>query len=117
MLKYADLTKGQKRCVDAFVEQCPELDSADTVTTKQIQKVFWEIHETRAAGSPKIGYPLWLNVNSVQRGMFAWPGPNSTGQVEAAKTKLKQILSESDPVESVNEEDFLAELRENGISV
>ncbi len=120
MLKYSDLTKGQKRCIDAFVERYPELASAETITTKEIQKIFWEIHETRAAGAPKIGYPLWISKNNqVARGVHAFPGPQSTGnQTELAKSKLQKILDTSDTVEvESNDEDFLAELRDNGISV
>lgn len=118
MLKYSALTKGQKRCVDAFIERSPELASAESISTKQIQKLFWEIHETRAADTPKIGYPLWLKVNTVQRGLFAWPGPQSTGDgTELAKSKLSKILGESVVVQSVDEAEFLAELRDNGITV
>lgn len=120
MLKYADLTKGQKRCIDAFVERYPELASAETICTKDIQKIFWEVHGTRAAGAPKIGYPLWISKNNqVARGVHAFPGPQSTGdQTELAKSKLQKILDGSDSVEvESNNEEFLAELRANGITV
>jgi hypothetical protein len=119
MLKYADLSKGQKRCIDAFVERRPELASADTLASKDMYYLWQEIYADRKAGAPKIGYPHWLSKhNQIQRGLLSFPGPMSTGDTSALeKSKLQKILNESNPVEEANEEEFLAELRENGIQV
>lgn len=119
MLKYADLSKGQKRCIDAFVEHRPELASADTLASKDMYYIWQEIYAKRGDGGVKIGYPHWLSKhNQIQRGLLSFPGPNSTGDTTALeKSKLQKILNESDPVEEANEEEFLAELRENGIQV
>lgn len=125
MLKYSDLTKGQKRCIDAFVSLRPELASASTITTKEVQKLFWTLHDERANGAPKVGYPLWLSANNtISRGVFAFPGPKSPASVKvaaakqtaAAKKKLEEILEDSEPV-SIDEDEFAAELRANGIQV
>lgn len=125
MLKYSNLSKGQKRCIDAFISIRPELASADTITTKEVQKLFWTLHDGRSNGGPKIGYPLWLSANNtVSRGVFAFPGPKSAGSVTAsvakqnaaAKQKLEKIIEDSEPV-SIDEDEFEAELRANGIQV
>jgi hypothetical protein len=125
MLKYADLSKGQKRCIDAFISLNPKLASAETITTKEVQKLFWDLHEKRTDGAPKIGYPLWLSANNtISRGVFAFPGPKSSGSVKdavakqtaAAKKKLEKIIEDAEPV-SIDEDEFTAELRANGIQV
>lgn len=126
MLTYADLSKGQKRCIDAFVALRPELASAETITTKEVQSLFWQLHEQRESGAAKIGYPLWLSANNtISRGVFAFPGPNSVttkvyGKPKATKTlgkqKLDKIMQDSIPVE-IDTDEFEAELRANGIQV
>lgn len=122
MLKYANLSKGQKRCIDAFISVRPELASADTITTKEVQKIFWQLHEQRSNGGAKVGYPLWLSANNtISRGVFAFPGPKSSGvsvatQNAAAKQKLEKIIEDSEKVE-IDEDEFTAELRANGIQV
>jgi hypothetical protein len=119
MLKYSDLTKGQKRCIDAFVTYRPELASAETIATKDLFVLWQEIYSQRANGAPKVGFPNWLsNNNQIQRGLLSFPGPNSTGNATALeKSKLQKILNDSDPVEEVNDDEFMAELRANGIEV
>lgn len=126
MLNYSDLTKGQKRCIDSFIAARPELATQSIISTKEVAKLYWELHETRASGSAKIGYPVWLSkFNTVSRGQFAFPAPGldtnklaSTAQANAsvAKQRLQQIVEDSEKVE-VDEEDFAAELKANGITV
>jgi hypothetical protein len=128
MLKYTDLTKGQKRCIDSFIAIDPALATAETITTKEVQKLFWALHEQREDGAAKVGYPLWLSANNtISRGVFAFPGPNSpvNATVSTAKSKqtaasgkkkLDQIIKDSTPVE-IDQDEFEAELRANGIQV
>jgi hypothetical protein len=125
MLKYSDLSKGQKRCIDAFVEHRPELASAETLASKDMYYIWQEIFAKRADGGPKIGYPHWLSkFNQLERGMLAFPGPNSKGtskktsakaQSELEKSQLQRIIDTSDVV--IDEDEFAAELKANGITV
>jgi len=121
MLKYSELSKGQKRCIDAFVEHRPELASAETLASKDMYHIWQEIFAKRADGAPKIGYPHWLSkFNQLERGMLAFPGPNSKGvskkvQTQLEKSQLQRIIDTSDVV--IDEDEFAAELKANGISV
>ena len=125
MLKYSELSKGQKRCIDAFVEHRPELASAETLKSKDMYHIWQEIFAKRKDGGPKIGYPHWLSkFNQIERGVLAFPGPKSKGTTkkqsakatsEFEKSKLKQIIDTSDV--QINEDEFAAELKANGINV
>lgn len=125
MLKYSDLTKAQKKAIDAMVQYEPSLANAETVATRDIHFLVMKIYGDRASGGPKIGYPNWLTKhNSIRRGVVAFPGPGSKGltekeQTELQKSKLQKVLDESqvDEVESISDDEFMAELRANGIEV
>lgn len=126
MLNYSDLTKGQKRCIDAFISARPELATQAVISTKEVAKLYWELHETRKSGASKIGYPVWLSkFNTVSRGQFAFPAPgldttklSSTvkATATASKQRLQKIVEDSEAVE-VDENEFAAELQANGITV
>jgi hypothetical protein len=122
MLKYANLSKGQKRCIDALVELKPELASAETITTKELRSMMWDLYHKREDGGVTTGYPNWLvQFNGISRGVIAFPGPQSTGtsvakQNAAAKQKLEKIIEQAEKVE-IDEDEFTAELRANGIQV
>lgn len=124
MLKYSDLSKGQKRCIDAFVKYHPELASAETLASKDMYHIWHEIFNDRSSGAPKIGYPHWLSKNNqIRRGVLAFPGPESKGlteqeQTELEKSKLQKILDNSDQDEvEFSDDEFMAELKANGIEV
>jgi hypothetical protein len=125
MLKYSDLTKGQKKTIDAYVAHRPELASAETLGSKDINIIWNELFVLRAKGGVKVGYPNWLTrFNSIDRGNVSFPGPGSKGlsKTEVAtleKSKLQKILdsSEQDVVESISDDEFMAELKANGIEV
>lgn len=125
MLKYTDLSKGQKKLIDAFIEHRPELASAETLASKEMYHIWHEIYSKREDGAPKVGYPHWLSKNNqIRRGILAFPGPDSKGLTDAEmttleKSKLQKILDNSveDGVESINDDEFMAELRANGIEV
>jgi hypothetical protein len=125
MLKYSDLTKGQKKTIDAYVAHRPELASAETLGSKDINIIWNELFALRAKGGVKVGYPNWLTrFNSIDRGNVSFPGPGSKGlsKTEVAtleKSKLQKILdsSEQDVVESISDDEFMAELKANGIEV
>ena len=125
MLKYSDLTKGQKKTIDAYVAHRPELASAETLASKDINIIWNELFVLRAKGGAKVGYPKWLTrFNSIDRGNVSFPGPGSKGlsktEVDTLeKSKLQKILdsSEQDVVESISDDEFMAELKANGIEV
>lgn len=107
-MNYSDLTKIQKRCVDAFIQLRPELASASTISRQEVEELFFALHEQRANGGPKIGYPMWLiKGDKVNRGEYVFPAPNvNTSEVVVSS---KQASEE--------DEEFFAELRANGINV
>jgi hypothetical protein len=124
MLKYNDLTKAQKRWVDAMIELDPSLASGGTVTLKGCAHAYNELRAKRKGDKgEKIGYPNWLYAsNKISRGVYEFPAPNAKStkaKVANDKTKLEKIIAESDPVvvESQSDAEFLQELRDNGIAV
>ena len=124
MLKYSDLSKSQKRFVDAVIEVRPNLASGGTITLKECAAVYYELRAQRTgAKGEKIGYPNWLyNANKISRGVYEFPAPNAKAKkakVAEDVSKLQKIIAESDPVEveSVSDDEFLAELKANGITV
>jgi len=124
MLKYSDLSKSQKRFVDAVIEVRPTLASGGTITLKECAAVYYELRAQRTgAKGEKIGYPNWLyNANKISRGVYEFPAPNAKAKkakVAEDVSKLQKIIAESDPVEveSVSDDEFLAELKANGITV
>lgn len=124
MLKYSDLSKGQKRLIDAFVQYRPELATAETLASKDMYHIWQEIFADRANGGPKVGYPHWLSKhNQIRRGVLAFPGPQSKGlteaeQTELEKSKLQKILDNSDQDQvEFSDAEFMDELRANGIEV
>lgn len=127
MLKYNDLSNAQKKLVDTFVEYHPELASAETITSKQMHTIWHEIFNNREAGAPKLGYPHWLSKNNqVSRGVLAFPGPETKGLTEQEKadyekSEIQSIVDDVEvtvkPVSGYTEDEFLDELRANGINV
>lgn len=138
MLKFADLSKGQQKCVVAYIEHVPSLKTDPNVTLKQVIDINHELTAKRANGGAKVGYPNWLfKTNKVSRGVYQLPVPtdaelsdyvkslNSPKQkvVKAkpvaktvTKTRLESIIDSSETVDQ-DVEDFNQILRENGIEV
>lgn len=101
-MNYGDLSKAQKRIIDAFVTMDPSLASAESISRTRIEELFYGpggLLEQRATGGAKIGYPMWLlRGEKVSRGVYKFPCPN--------------------PQASLNEEDeFIEELRAAGIKI
>jgi hypothetical protein len=102
MLKYAELTKAQKRFVDAVVATFPEVAKVGTVSRKELEYIYWELNAKRETGGEKVGFPNWLTgPNKVSRGVFQLPMPEA---VEAKskkteldeKTRFEKIIEEAD---------------------
>jgi hypothetical protein len=110
MLKYSDLTKAQKRFVDAVLKEDASIAKSGTATRKQIESLYWTLNEKRATGGEKVGFPNWLTgPNKVSRGVYQIPMPEATA-AKAKKvstderTRLEKIIDESDSVEFDQEE-------------
>lgn len=122
MLKYTDLTAAQKRFVDAAIEARPTLATQETVTLKECAAVYYQMRDTRTGvKGEKIGYPNWLYAaNKVSRGVYAFPFPGAPEiavKEKLEKSKLQKIIDTSDADSDFSDEDFLAEIRANGIEV
>jgi hypothetical protein len=130
MLKYSDLTNSQKNFIARMLEIFPEYYGEKTLTAKQIHAAYYKLKEQRTNTQEKLGYPNWLqNKNRVGRGEYKMPWPTETelaktSSVKVAKqdlsaSKLQKIVDESPEfeVEYQTEDEFMAELRANGINV
>lgn len=119
MLKYSDLTKAQKRFVDAILREDASIAKTGTATRKQIESLYWTLNEKRANGGEKVGFPNWLTgPNKVSRGVYQIPMPEATTakakkEATTERTRLEKIIDESDVVEYDQEEaDIVTSLQE-----
>jgi hypothetical protein len=114
MLKYNDLTKAQKRFVDAIVKEDPSIKKTGTATRKQIESLYWTLNEKRADGGEKVGFPNWLTgPNKISRGIYQIPMAEKVAATvkataKAERTKLENIIAESDVAEdyAIDEDTF-----------
>ena len=123
-MKYSELSKAQKVCIDAFVAKRPELASASSITRAEVETLWQLTYTDRDSGGPKFGYPMWLVKGpKVARGVYVFPGPESKGDVETVKVKntkrKKTEESDEDPIVLPPEEEaeFQNDLKEFGITV
>ena len=114
MLIYSNLTKAQKRFIDAVVREFPAVAKAGQVSRKELESIYWTLNEKRAAGGEKVGFPNWLTAkNKIGRGVFALPVPGSANATSAAKksaaaekSKFEKIIEESTVDEDSFDEDL-----------
>lgn len=120
MLKYSDLTKAQKRFVDAVLKEDPSIAKTGTATRKQIESLYWTLNEKRAVGGEKVGFPNWLTgPNKVSRGVYQIPMPEATtAKAKKATTdersRLEKIIDESEVAAEFDQEeaDIVSSLQE-----
>jgi hypothetical protein len=123
MLKYADLTKAQKRYVDCVLETDPSIKKRGGVLTrKELESLHWTMAETRQAGGEKIGFPNWLTAkNRIGRGEFQLPMPEAVAKKAKKadaedKAKFEAIVAENtvaDVIDAYDAEDsYDAELED-----
>jgi hypothetical protein len=131
MLKFSDLTKSQKNFIVRTLELFPAYYNEKNLNAKQIHAAYYKLKDDRSSTGEKLGYPNWLqNKNRVGRGEYKMPWPTETelksvSQVQVPKvketeaSKLQKIIDESPEfeVESQSDEEFMKELRDNGINV
>lgn len=138
-MKFANLTKAQKRFIVAAITHNPALAEQTEVTRADILDAYWTLRNARTGNEPKVGLPNWLMNNAkTGRGSYGFPAPteaqlaeyNSTAAAPAAKKntsatakarqRLDAILEKGEvvePVVNISDEEFLAELQEAGIEV
>lgn len=78
MLKFADLSMAQKKCVVALIEAQPSLKKNGVISLKAVVSITQDLASKRKAGAPKIGYPNWLfKANKIERGVYQLPVPTA----------------------------------------
>ena len=79
MLKFADLSMAQKKCVVALIEAQPSLKKNGKISLKEVVAITQDLASKRSSGAVKIGYPNWLfKTNKVERGLYQLPVPTDT---------------------------------------
>lgn len=123
IMKYSELSKTQKVCIDTFIAKRPELASAVSISRTEVEEL-WELtYADRDNGGSKFGYPMWLVKGpKVARGVYVFPGPNVTNevatvQVKNAKRKKKEDGDDSIVLPPEEEAEFQNDLKEFGITV
>jgi hypothetical protein len=90
MLKFADLSLSQKKCVVALIEAQPTIKKTGKITLKEVVAITQDLATTRASGAPKIGYPNWLfKSNKVERGLYQLPVPTDKELSDYAQNSVK----------------------------
>lgn len=138
-MKFANLTKAQKRFIVSAINHNPALAEKTEVTRAEILDVYWALRNARTGNEPKVGLPNWLmNVAKTGRGAYEFPAP-TTAQLEEynatvnaapvkkntsatvkARKRLQDIMTQGEPAEtmvSISDAEFLKELQEAGIEV
>lgn len=107
-MNYCDLTKGQRRCVDAFIAINPDLALASSISRAMVEDTWNITLKNRDAGGPKFAYPMWLVKGpKVSRGVYQWPSPN------IVHTAVQLHTEEM----SAEDKEFYDELRAHGIQI
>lgn len=90
MLKFADLSLSQKKCVVALIEAQPSLKKTGKISLKEVVTITQDLATKRASGAPKIGYPNWLfKSNKVERGLYQLPVPTDKELSDYAQNSVK----------------------------
>ena len=90
MLKFADLSLSQKKCVVALIEAQPSLKKNGKISLKEVVTITQDLATKRASGAPKIGYPNWLfKSNKVERGLYQLPVPTDKELSDYAQNSVK----------------------------
>jgi hypothetical protein len=105
MLKFADLSMAQKKCVVALIEADTTLTKTGKITLKQVSTITQDLASKRDKGAVKIGYPNWLfKTNKLEKGLYQLPLPTAkelsayqqaveskANPVKAAKVKVAKL--------------------------
>ena len=92
MLKFANLSLSQKKCVVALIEHTPALKKTGRITLKEVTAITQDLAAKRSAGGVKIGYPNWLfKSNKVEKGVYQLPVPTEQELSDFAKASVKPV--------------------------
>lgn len=95
MLKFANLTLSQQKCVVALIEHTPSLTKDGRITLKDVVAITQDLAAKRTAGGVKIGYPNWLfKTNKVEKGVYQLPVPTAqelSNYAQACAPKAKVV--------------------------
>jgi len=116
-MNYSELTKIQKRCIDAFVKIRPELATKVTITRPEVEELFQTLFEARATGGEKIGYPMWLvKGDKLGRGIYEFPAPEFDADADDTVADKRPKATKQTSVKTEQEDkEFFAELQEHGV--
>lgn len=78
MSKFAQLTKSQKKFV-LVAQEIGQLGTGNTVTLKEVQRIYNEAKKKRNAGGTKVGFPIWIINDKFKqsRGVYKLPVPTT----------------------------------------
>ena len=127
MLKFADLSMAQKKCVVALIEADATLKKTGKITLKEVSTITQDLAAKRSQGATKIGYPNWLfKANKIEKGLYQLPLPTAkelsayqqaveskANPVKAAKVKVAKLAkvkavkaqAKAKPVKAETDED------------
>lgn len=107
-MRYSELTKSQKLCIDEFIKFRPELATAKSISRQEVEEIWKALYELRDSGGAFFGYPMWLiRGPKISRGVYIWPAPDSDGEYTAT-------VSENDDPAMI---EFLADCKKYGIII
>lgn len=90
MLKFANLSMSQKKCVVALIEANSTLVKLERITLKEVVAITQDLAAKRTKGAPKIGYPNWLfKTNKIERGVYQLPVPSEKELSDYALASVK----------------------------
>ena len=116
---YNSLTKKQRLTVDRMIEYEPSLRSANTIDRKLVWKIFNDLKGTEN----HIGYPVFLQDNTITRGLYLFPGPDATEvDLDSIQEKIKKPVKakpKKNPLDELTPEEqmFYNEIISSGIEV
>ena len=122
-MKYNELSKAQKRCIDAFIAKRPELATATSIPRTLVEELWNITLKDRENGGPKFGYPMWLVKGpKVARGVYVFPSPNPSAEVKTVEVKNAKRKKQEEDEDTVvlppeEEAEFQNDLKEYGIEV
>jgi hypothetical protein len=61
-MRYSELTKSQKLCIDEFIKFRPELATAKSISRQEVEEIWKALYELRDSGGAFFGYPMWLQL-------------------------------------------------------
>lgn len=107
-MRYSELTKAQKLCVDEFIKYRPELAEATSISRTEIEEIWEVLYARRESGGAVFGYPMWIvRGPKVSRGVYVFPSPET-------ETSQTATYSENDDPAKI---ELLEDCKKYGITI